>query len=70
MKSHRIKSLVSDEDFLGLVADIRVYLTKKVMAQATSPEERQELLAEYHALDRLMNRMRSEAHNAENTDNG
>lgn len=64
MKSHRIKSLLSDEDFLGVVQSTKDTLTKKVMAKATSDEERPKLLAEYHALDTLLNRMRSEAQDA------
>lgn len=64
MKANRIKAILNDTDFLGVVQQTRDTLTKKVMAKATSEDERLELLAEYHALDTLMNRMRSEAHNA------
>lgn len=63
-RSHRIKSLISDTDFLSLVSDMEASLTKKVMSPATSPEEREAALAEYHALAKLINRMRSEAQNA------
>lgn len=60
-KSQRIKSLLSDEDFRSVVTDVRAALTKKVMAKATTPEDRQQLLAEYHALDRLLAKMGAEA---------
>lgn len=63
-KSHRIRAILADDDFLSMVALMRDRLTKKVMAQATSDEDRQLALAEYHALDSLMAIMRSEASNA------
>lgn len=68
-KSQRIKSLLGDEDFLSVVKQMQDTLTKKVMSPSTSPDEREGALAEYHALTKLINRMRSEAHNAE-TENG
>lgn len=64
-KSQRIKSLLSDEDFLSVVSDQRAALTKKVMSTSVSPEEALMLRAECHALDSLLARMRSTAQNAE-----
>jgi len=63
-KSERIKSLLSDSDFLDVVADTRAALTKKVMSKGTAEEDRLEALAEYHALDTLLGKMRSHAQNA------
>lgn len=63
-KSNRIKSLLSDEDFLSVIADERQALTKKVMSKSTSPEDALHARTECHALDSLISRMRSEAQNA------
>lgn len=65
-KSQRIKSILNDDDFKGVVDDIRASLTKKVMHKGTAEEERPKLLAEFHALETLMSKMRSIAQDAEN----
>lgn len=67
-KQRRIKSLLGDDDFLSVVSETRDALTKKVMRKATSDEERLQALAEYHALDTLMARMRNHAQNAKDDD--
>lgn len=63
-KQHRIKSLLGDDDFLSVVQETRDALTKKVMRKGTSEQERLDALAEYHALDNLMARLRNHAQNA------
>lgn len=65
-KSHRIKSLLSDKDFLSVVDQVKAALTKKVMSAKTTDEDRAEALAEFHGMDKLVNRMRAIAQDAEN----
>ena len=64
MNAARIKQILADEDFVQMVARVRDGLTKEVMSKKTADERRSEALAEYHALDSLMAKMRSGAHDA------
>lgn len=64
MNAHRIKAILADPDFVEVVDQVRVHLTKTVMAEATTQEDRDKALAEHHALNRLIGTMRSEAQNA------
>lgn len=66
MRAERIRVLLGSEDFQEVIAETRDSLTKKVMARSTSDEDRAGYLAEYHALDRLLRSMESEAQNARN----
>lgn len=64
MNPHRIKAILADEDFVGMVSKVRADLTKEVMSKRTGDERRSEALAEYHALDSLLAKLRSTAHDA------
>lgn len=65
MNSHRIRAIFADEDFSAFMSKHMEKLTKKVMSRATTPEDRAQALAEFHALERFLGGMRSEAQNAE-----
>ncbi len=56
-RSERIAAIARDQDFLEFVEETKRQLTGKVMSTATSPEDREKALTEYHALSRLMSRM-------------
>lgn len=47
--------------FSEVVAEVRKEITDSVMSSATTDEERAGFLAEYHALDRVINRLGSQA---------
>ena len=64
MNADRIKAILADEDFLAIVGQTRQMLTKRVMAKSTDDDLRAIALAEYHAIDSLLNQMRSEAQNS------
>ncbi len=66
-RSHRIRSLLGDEDFLSVVSEVKATLTKKVMNAKTLDDERAQYLAEFHAMDKLVNRMRAIAQDAKDT---
>jgi hypothetical protein len=55
----RIAAIAADPDFLEFVASERTRLTGRVMSAATSPEDREKALTDYHALARLVARMAS-----------
>lgn len=59
MNFDRIAAIAADQDFLAFVASERERLTGKVMSAATSPEDREKALTDYHALARLVARMAS-----------
>lgn len=65
MNKERIAAIIADDDFKAVVADIEAGLTRKVMATATSSEDREKALTEYHALLRLMAVLRDRAGNKE-----
>lgn len=56
-----LKEILECEEFVTLCDGIKERLTKKVMAHSTPPETRDALLAEYHALNRVLAEMRTEA---------
>lgn len=60
-KASRIAAILADQDFCDTVTRAKAELTQKVMARATSGEDRADAMAEYHALDRLMARLRAVA---------
>lgn len=60
----RVAAIAADPDFLGFVALERERLTGKVMSAATSLEDREKALTDYHALARLVARMASVQHDA------
>jgi hypothetical protein len=62
MNSRRIAALARDADLKELLASIEAQLTKKVMARATTEEDRATALAEYHAIQSLKARFASVAH--------
>ena len=64
MNADRIASILKDEDFTALVDQTKASLTRKVMAKATDEDARAEALAQFHALDTLIAKMRSEAQNS------
>lgn len=64
-RSERIAAILADPDFVAMVADIGQRLTQRVMAPATSDEDRQKALAEYHALERIVVAMRSHKFDAD-----
>ena len=57
MNFKRIAAIAADPDFLEFVASERTRLTGRVMSAATSPEDREKALTDYHALARLVARM-------------
>jgi hypothetical protein len=59
MKPDHAARIVADEDFQKMLDKIGEQLTGKVMATATSVEDREKALAEYHALQRLRSTLRS-----------
>lgn len=59
MNFDRIAAIAADQDFLAFVASERERLTGRVMSAATSPEDREKALTDYHALARLVARMAS-----------
>lgn len=59
MNLKRIAAIAADQDFLAFVASERERLTGRVMSAATSPEDREKALTDYHALARLLARMAS-----------
>lgn len=59
MNFNRIAAIAADQDFLAFVASERDRLTGRVMSAATSPEDREKALTDYHALARLVARMAS-----------
>lgn len=60
-KSKRLAAILADDVFKETVEARKAHLTAKVMSAATSTEDREKTLAEFHALDRLVNWMRSAA---------
>lgn len=62
MNKKRLAALAADADFLALISDMEIRATKKVMALATSDEDRTNALAEYHALQRIKAQLQSVAH--------
>lgn len=64
-RSERIAAILADTDFAEMVAGIGQRLTQRVMAPATSEEDRQKALAEYHALERVVAEMRSHKFDAD-----
>ncbi len=68
MNNKRLAAIAGDQDFRELLDQIGQQLTAKVMATATSPEDRQNALAEYHALQRIRANLASVAHNAQQED--
>jgi len=64
-RSERIAAILADEDFGGLISQIKGQLTQRVMAPATLEEDRQKALAEYHALERVLSAMRSHKFDAD-----
>lgn len=63
--SERIAAILADADFGALVSGIEDQLTQRVMAPATSEEDRQKALAEYHALGRVLSAMRAHKFSAD-----
>jgi hypothetical protein len=61
----RIAAIAADPDFLAFVALDREQLTRKVMSAATSPEDREKALTDYHAIARLVARMGSAVQEAQ-----
>lgn len=59
MNFRRIAAIAADPDFLEFVAFERTRLTGKVMSAATSTEDREKALTDYHAIARLVARMAS-----------
>lgn len=53
MNNHRLAEIARDADFREMVSLIETNLTQRVMAATTSPEDRAQLLAEYHGLQRV-----------------
>jgi hypothetical protein len=53
MNNHRLAEIARDEDFRGMIFKIEEHLTQKVMAATTSQEDRAQLLAEYHGIQRV-----------------
>lgn len=64
MNAHRVKAILADEDFVQIVRKVKDDLTREVMAKKTADERRSDALAEYHAVDSLISKMRSIAHDA------
>ncbi len=62
-RSKRIAAILADEDFQFVVAQMGEQMTGKVMSPATSTEDREKTLAEYHALKRLVASMNSWSQN-------
>lgn len=60
-KADRIAAILADKDFCETVTRAKTELTQKVMARATSDEDRADAMAEFHALERLEARLRAVA---------
>jgi hypothetical protein len=56
---------MKDEDFKSVVSEMETHLTGKVMAPATTEEDRNKALSQYHGLRALLGRLHSEAQNAD-----
>ena len=61
--SERIQQILKDDDFMAVVDAYKRRLTGKVMAAATSDEDRVTLLAQYHAVDAVLKGLASAAQN-------
>ncbi len=70
MNFKRIAAIAADQDFLGFVAAERERLTGRVMSTATSAEDRERALIDYHALARLVARMASAEQEAKKDTDG
>lgn len=57
----RIVEILADADFAQVIEHVRSDLTKTVMAFATPDEDRSRALAEHHALDRVLTKLRKTA---------
>lgn len=53
-----IKRVLDNPAFKELVAGMRTQLTKKVMSTSADAESREKDVAEYHALNRVMTRLK------------
>lgn len=53
----RLAAIAADPDFQAFVASDKDRLTRKVMSAATSAEDREKALAEFHMLTRLQARL-------------
>jgi hypothetical protein len=54
MNTNNLKRILEDQDFVKVVRSINDRLTAKVMSAATSPDDRETALHEYHGLQRVM----------------
>lgn len=59
--SDQLARILADDAFQGFVTSQKEAITRKVMSAATSAEDREKALAEYHALTALVARMGSAA---------
>lgn len=66
--SKRLAAIATDADFQAFLAEWGEGLTRKVMSAATSGEDREKALTEYHVLKTLAAKMASVAHDASKED--
>ena len=59
MNKNRIAAIWADEDFQAVISQVEEKLTRKVMSQKTSPEDRDLSLAQYHGLQTLKGTLRA-----------
>lgn len=59
MNKDRIAAIWADEDFQAVISQIEEKLTRKVMSQGTSPQDREQTLAQFHGLQTLKGTLRA-----------
>lgn len=66
-RSERITAILADEDFQWAIERFEAQLTRKVMAAATTEDDRRTALHTYHGLRAALAALRSVANDKEST---
>jgi hypothetical protein len=68
INAERISAILADADFVRLVESIERDSTRTVMSLNATPDARDRALAEHHALQRLLAKMRAAAQTKDHTE--
>ena len=66
--TERLRQMMDDEEFTSLVDSVRKDLVGTVMDCSTTDEDRAGALAEHHALERVMKKLKSKINKAKKRD--
>lgn len=66
-KSERLRAILADDDFLGVIKGLEAQLTRKVMATGADEQAHRDALNTYRGLQAAMAALRSAAENKDST---